>query len=150
MQGPYADHILDAKDVCINCFQLIREERVDPMRTGPDGEYETSLTRRDETTEIGFGPARTPSESKGVFCECGVESAHDRIWSYTEPDRDHFGDLLQNAIRTLELKGVTVDRKSLATSAIAAWKAGYNVDGAIEYGLDAALATTASTDPAEA
>ena len=148
MSSAYHEHVLGAPDVCNNCFSLIREERVDPTRSGLGREYESRLTRRDETTEIGYGPARTPSESKGVFCQCGVESARDRVWEYTEPDRDRFEALLQNAIRTLELKGVTFGRRDLAVAAIAAWKAGYNVDGAIEHGLDAALATAASSDTA--
>lgn len=140
MGSPYHDHLLGAADVCNNCFSLIREERVDPTRSGLGRDYETSLTRREETTEIGYGPADVPHESKGVFCECGVESARDRVWDYTEPDDARFKELLQNAIRTLERKDVTFDRQNVAVSAIAAWKAGYNVDGAIEYGLNAGLA----------
>jgi hypothetical protein len=141
MGGPYTDHMLGAPDVCNNCFRLIREERVDPTRSGIGREFETSLTRRDETTEIGYGPSTAVSDSKGVFCDCGVESARDRLWSYTEPDRERFKELLQNAIRTLERKDVTAERETLATHALAAWTAGHNVDGAIEIGLDAAIAT---------
>lgn len=146
----YHDHILGAADVCNNCFSLIREERVDPTRSGLGRDYETSLTRREETTEIGYGPARTPSESKGVFCQCGVESARDRIWSYAEPDDDRFKELLQNAIRTLERKDVSIDRERMAAHALQAWKDGQNVDGAIEAGVNAGLAVAASSPQATA
>jgi len=139
---PFHEHLLEAPDVCANCFSLIREERVDPTRSGFGRDYESTYTRRRETTEIGYGPARTPSESKGVFCQCGVEShrVQHRVWDYTELSRERFKQLLQNAVRTLERKGVTIAQKTLVGHAIQAYDAGANVDGAIEAGLDAGLA----------
>jgi len=144
MGGLYADHVLGARDVCNNCLQVIREERLDPTRNGFDAELESRLTRREETTEVDYGPAEIPSRSKGVFCECGVESARDRVWDYTEPDRSRFKALLRNTIETLQHKDVNVDEQRLAEVAIAAWDAGHNVDGAIEHGMEAGVARAAS------
>lgn len=145
----YEEHVLHAPDVCNNCFQRIREERVDPARTGWR-EYESHYARREETTEIGYGPADSVSEQKGVWCGCGVESARDRIWAYTEPDREQFKTLLQNAVQTLDHKGVTIDRKKMIAHALQAFDDGANVDAAIERGLDVGLAVAASSNRATA
>lgn len=147
---PYHEHVLGAPDVCNNCFSLIREERVDPTRNGIGREYESRYTRREETTEVGYAPYETPTHCQGVWCQCGVESARDRIWSYTDPSRERFRELLKNAVRTLKHKDVTIARKTLVGHAIAAYDDGANVDGAIEAGLDAGLAVAASSTRATA
>jgi len=144
MSGPYHDHIVGAPDVCNNCFQLIRVERIDPYRSN-DIEAGTRLSGREEVTEIAYGPAELPPESKGVFCECGVESARDRIWGYAELGEGRFKELLQNCLGTLDRKDVTVDNKRMAEVALAAWRAGHNVDSALQQGLDAGLARAVTT-----
>lgn len=140
MTGPYHDHIIGAPDVCNNCFRVIRVERVDPSRSGIGREYETSFERHRRHTDVDFGPAEVPPESKGVFCECGVESARDRVWGYAELPESRFKTLLQHALETLEHKDVSIDARRMAEVALAAWRAGHNVDSALEAGLDAGLA----------
>lgn len=146
---PYQEHVIHAKDVCNNCFSLLREERIDAYKSN-DIETDSYYSWRDETTEEGYPPFDIPAQCRSVFCECGVENARDRIWDYTEPSRERFKALLQNALTTLDQKGVTVARKQMVAHAIQAYDEGHNVDGAIEAGLDAGLAVATSTDCAPA
>jgi len=140
MQGPYADHIVDASDVCNNCFRRIRVERVDPTRAGLAREFETTLTRNRRTTVVDHGPAESVTDQQGTFCEaCGTESAYDRWWADADIDTDRFRDLVRQLLRTLEAKGVTVARKPAAAHALQAWRDGDSVDEALATGVDAGL-----------
>jgi hypothetical protein len=144
MNGPYEDHLLNASDVCSNCLSLIREERVDPTRSGLGRDYEVTLQRRKRATIIGYGPSDAVSESKGVFCECGVESARERIWTAADVDRDRFKTLLANAVRTLETKDVSLRRKETLAYGINAYDAGDGPDQAIATAVEAGIVAQAA------
>jgi len=118
----YHEHLLDASDVCNSCHRVIRVERQDPTRGGLTREFESHQERHRDHTEIGYGPADSVSGQKGVFCDrCGTESPYDRVWDDAGDERlddDRVRELIQNTIRTLEHKGVTIDRQTLAERAL--------------------------------
>ena len=147
---PYEDHLLGARDVCSNCLRLIRVERLDPTRNGFGHELEETYERRRETTEVAYGPSDAVSESKGVFCACGVESARERIWQAPDIDRERFKALLKHALRTLALKDVTLKRKEAAAYALQAFDDGAGPDAAIAEGVESGVvAAVASERPAQ-
>ena len=138
----YHEHLLDASDVCNSCHRVIRVERIEPTREGLDREFESVYERKRETTEIGYGPAQSVSEEKGVFCnECGTESPYDRIWDDAEEDvcDERFRDLIQATIQTLERKGVTLDRQTLARGALRRRRDGEHVDDCLGEATEAAI-----------
>jgi len=139
MQGPYADHVFDANDVCRNCLRLVRRERIDPVRGTVAVEYEESLERDPRTTEIAFGPGETVAEHKGVFCECGCEGVFTRWWDGEDVDHEKFKQLATSLLRTLGEKGVTVDREETVEMAFECWRDGDPIDEAFAKGVDHGL-----------
>ena len=138
----YHEHLLDASDVCNSCHRVIRVERIEPTREGLGREFESVYERKRETTEIGYGPARSVSEEKGVFCtECGTESPYDRIWDDADEDvsDDRFRELVRATIRTLEHKGVTLHRQTLAREALRRRHDGEHVDDCLGEATEAAI-----------
>lgn len=152
----YQEHVLDAADVCQSCFRLIRVERVDPTRSGMATEYEEHLARHERHTEIAYGPAERVTEQKGVFCECGTESAFDR---YRDPadvhdpgcrlDRERFKDLAVTCLQTLQEKGLSLDERTFIARALAELDDGRTIDESLSQATDHALAV-ATTDGLEA
>jgi len=136
---PYEDHYLSARDVCSNCLSLIRVERVDPMRGGLTQELDSHLARRRKVTHVAYGPSEAMSESKGVFCQCGVESARERIWSAGDVDRERFRELLKNLVRTATAKDISIKRKETIAYALQKHKDGYSPDDALATALDAGI-----------
>lgn len=139
MQGPYAEHILDANDVCANCHRQNRVERVDPVMAtdGLRHELDSHYSRRRELTTVEYHDGgREPTKAKGVFCECGVEGAHERIWSPETVTREPFKELLQNAIKTLLGKGVNIRPKETARYALAHYDAEGDADKALSYAVE--------------
>ena len=123
--------LLEAADTCRNCFRQVRRERIDPTRRGIAREYERSLERDPQTTTIGFGPSDCPPDSKGTFCECGVESPRTRVWTADDVDDERFKQLLVNAVSTLEQKGVRLRRRVTLQTALETFRAGRGVDTAL-------------------
>ena len=147
MNGPYAERLLDAPDVCANCLRIIRIERVDPARGGVTREFESHYERDPTTTEIAYGPADSVGEQKGVFCaECGTEGAHDRIWRDDDVDGERFRELVQHAIATLEAKGVTLSRQDFAAHALTHFAEDVGVDVALSKATDAAIVAELASD----
>jgi len=126
MHEAYQDHLIGASDVCSNCLRTIRVERVDPSRSGMTREFESYMTRHKHHTTIDYGPADRVAEEKGTFCtHCGTESPYDRIWEdvdFADPElpagEQKFKDLCKSAMRSLEAKGVSIDRHAFATAAL--------------------------------
>jgi hypothetical protein len=143
---PFEDHYLSARDVCSNCYSLIRIERVDPMRGGLVQELDSHLARRRKSTSVEFAPHAPPTDSKGVFCECGVESARERIWSDGDVDADRFRELTKNVLRTAELKDITLKAKETAAYAIQRRKDGASVDQALATGIEAGIVASVAGD----
>ncbi len=139
----YFEHVLQAADVCINCHRVIRLERQAPVRSGLSREFESHYERNQRTTEIGYGPARSVSEHKGVFCDhCGTEGPDDRYWDDTPDDRltdARVRELIQETIRTLEHKGVSIDRQTLAARALQARRDDEHVDDCLGEAVEAAI-----------
>lgn len=146
MNGPYADHILDASDVCSNCFRRVRVERVDPVRGSLTRELDSHLERNERRTTIGYGPSEAVSESKGTFCECGVEGTHERLWDPTLVAGEHFRDLVKAAVTTLEEKDVGIKRKETIMYALSHWREHDDVDKALGMALEAGIVAAAAAD----
>lgn len=114
MSNPvFQERLLHAADVCSNCLGLIREERdVVPIReqkqnrTYPTARY----SRNRQTTSVEHVPTEQPADSTTIFCECGCTSSYDR---YREEivGRERFRELLKQAIKTVEAKGVSLSRE---------------------------------------
>ena len=148
---PYEDHILGAADVCSNCFALIRQERVSPIRredrTHVSGAWTTTYERIPNQTTVEYpGVGNTPTQSQAVFCACGVESARDRYWSGADIDRQRFRELLKNVLRTLDEKGVTVKPKETAAYALQAFDDEKGPDAALAEAIDLGIVAAAASD----
>jgi len=138
----YQEHVLNAPDVCSNCFSIVRVERERPARGFRPAE--SFYARNQATTSVEHVPAETVSETEQVFCECGVASAFDRVWSWRDVDRERFRALLINLLRSVERKGLTIARQPAAAHALASHAQRQETeDGAhvrLECDVDAALA----------
>ena len=151
MNEAYQEHILNATDVCSNCLRVIRVERVDPTRDGMIREYESHYERHPNNTEIAYGPADSASDVKGVFCDrCGTEGAHDRIWESEDVDDGRFGELVKQAIATLDYKGVSIQPRDFAAHALQQRKDDATVDEALGAATEAAIVASAARDEADA
>jgi hypothetical protein len=54
----FDEHLLQARDVCRNCFSLVRVERIDPTRGGVAREFESHYERNRQTTTVDYGASR--------------------------------------------------------------------------------------------
>jgi hypothetical protein len=144
MTDAYAEHVLEAADVCNNCLRLIRVERIDPARSGVAREFEATFERERRHTSVEYAPAESVSDHKGVFCACGVEGARDRIWSGDDLPRDRFKDLVQHLLATLDRKDVTVKPRETAAYALQAFDDGAAVDQALARAVDAGIVAAAA------
>lgn len=148
----YHERILQSGDVCSNCLRIIKRERLEPTRDGLDEELESVYERDPRTTEIGYGPAVSASNVKGVFCDrCGTESAYDRVWDDEPDDRlsdRRVSELIKAATRTLECKGVDVHRPTLARHALQRRADDEHVDEAIGRAVEAAIVAAVTDEDA--
>lgn len=152
MHEAYQEHVLNASDTCSNCLRIIRVERVDPSRGGMIREYESHYERHPNNTEIAYGPCDSVSNAKGVFCDrCGTEGAHDRIWRSDDVEDERFGELVKQAIATLDYKGVNIQPRDFAAHALQARRDEAAVDEALGAATEAAIvASAARSDPTAA
>ena len=147
----FQELVLNDPEVCNNCFGRVRRERSQTQSSTfrSDVSAEKSPYTRVETqTTVDHVPGETPSRSVAVFCECGTESAFDRIWEDSD-DRcltmRRLKDLLKSMVRTLEAKGVTLDRPTCIRLAIHYYRQHYDLNQAFEDALEAAIETAALT-----
>ena len=145
MRGPYAAHLLDAADGYSNCLLKNRVERIDPVRgDGLGNELDSHYSRHEHRTEIGYGPADVVSEQKGVFCDCGVEGSHERIWDPDDVEREKFKELVKAALRTLAEKDVTIRRRETVRYALSHFDDHGDVDQALANAIDAGIVAAAA------
>jgi len=58
MHPVFQERVLDAPDVCRNCYRLVREKRLKPeWRRSDVSVKEADYSRRRQTTEVAYGPA---------------------------------------------------------------------------------------------
>ena len=149
MPDTYAEFI-ESPDVCRNCFSIIRVERIDPFRSTPqlgtDDKIATQYERHRQQTTVEYGPADEPPHSKGVFCNCGVEEARHRLWDADDCPRHKFKRFIQNAIRSLERKGISINHRTFARTALQARDNGKDVDQSLAVATDAAIVAEVSAD----
>lgn len=147
MDGVYADLILDSKETCSNCFRTVRVERIDPTREGFAGEFESHYERRRRSTTIEYAPHEYPPRSKGVFCQCGVEGSHERLWDPTDASDDRLKELIKHGLRSLEHRGVTLRWKKTVGYIIQAFRETNDIDRAFSRGIEKGIAITVASDP---
>jgi hypothetical protein len=153
IEGPYEEVILDAGDVCSNCFKIRAVERIGKARGTLANEFSVHFERRQATTEIGYGPADSVTEQKGVFCvDCGTESPFHRIWDAEDIDKPRFKDLVVNLEKTLRQKDVDLNRETMARVALQAFEVdGKCPDESLSVAVDAGtIASVAGDDGGEA
>jgi hypothetical protein len=114
------------------------------------GELESHYERVQRNTVVGYGPADSVSEQKGVFCECGVEGARERIWSGADVDREKMKEYVRALATTLSRKGLDLDEHALAAYSLQAHKDGEPPDECLRAGVSAALRSRDDSDPARA
>lgn len=141
-QTAFQEHVLDAPDVCRNCFRLVRSERsrTTSATQRSDVSVEKSpYTRVRRHTEIDHEPDVVATDSIAVWCDCGCQSAYDRYWE-DGADRcltmARFKELLKRCIYSLEGKGVTLDRGACIRQAIGHYRDEHNVNAALERGVE--------------
>jgi hypothetical protein len=120
-----------------------------PSRNGLDEELEAVYERDLRTTEVGYGPADSVSEVKGVFCDCGVENARHRMWEDTPDDRisqSRVKSLIKSATTTLEEKGVNIHRPTLARHALQRRRDGQHIDECIGQAVEASIVAEINSD----
>lgn len=148
MHDAYQEHLLDESTVCSSCFRTIRVERIDPYRSN-DLEAAATLSRKKQTTEIGYGPAESVTEQKGTFCDyCGTESAFDRTWDsvdFHDPagpyGRERFKQLIKNAMWVLGEKASGFDPHTFAEYALARYDDGHGIDHCLSEATEHAIVT---------
>lgn len=135
----YQDHILEARDVCGNCHQIIRVERVDPVRGGIKKELDSHYARHQEHTSVEYAPADQVSDIKGVFCECGVENhrLQHRIWS--DVSQTKAATLIKHTAETLTAKSVDYHTRRFVELSLQAVKDGQDIDAAMSDALETAI-----------
>jgi len=138
----YQEHVLNAPDICSNCFSIVRVERERPASGWRPAE--TFYSRNQAKTSVEHVPAETVSETEQVFCECGVASAFDRVWSDRDMTRQRFAQLVKRLIRSVERKGLTVDRQAMVAHALQSFGQTRTTDAGVDVrvvtDVDAALA----------
>jgi hypothetical protein len=152
MEGPYADHFLDARDVCNNCFRHVRVERVDPVmaRDGLRHALDAHYSRKRKTTTREYHDSDpNVTHAEATFCHCGVEGTFERLWSPTDISRDRFKTLLKRALRTLEQKGIQLSRerkRETLAYALQTFDRDGDADQAIAQGIEMGIVAQASAD----
>ena len=175
-QPAYHEHLLDASDVCLGCLQIVRVERLNPHRRGRKRTYETHHAPHPTRTLEDYGPAPDITDERGDFCErCGTEDPFDRPWDDhrqppyetaaalgwlfncdDKPDlqprelsRERFRELVQNAIETLEEKGVSISRQAFAEEALRLREQTAHADDCLGAATEAAIRRALHADKAE-
>jgi hypothetical protein len=155
MEGPYADHILDARDVCSNCFRQIRVERVDPVmsRSGLRHALDSHYSRKRTTTTREYHDSDpNVTHADATFCECGVEGAFERLWTPTDISRDRFKTLLKHAIQTLSHRGIELSRerkRETVAYALQSFDDGGDADQAFSEAVEMGIIAQASAQSSE-
>lgn len=148
----FQEHVLNAPDVCNNCFQTIRRERSrttsSTLRSDVTAE-KSAYTRVRQTTEIDHVPGGLPSQSITVWCECGTQSAFDRWWDDGD-DRclrmSVFKALLKQSIYALERKSVTLNRRTVIETAIHQYRRNHDVNEALAEGVKSGITTAVASE----
>lgn len=113
----FQETILNAHDVCSNCFRQRRREVVQPTTDGDHHYFER--TPHLNTAHVPDVPA---ASSRRVYCECGADSAYTRQWTDEDVDRERFKAFVKRVIRTLDAVAcITVDRQQFAAAALRAF-----------------------------
>lgn len=138
----FQEHLLDSAHVCNNCFRRRRRPAVRHRSHQPDETYSERIRWETIVEDV---PGALASESKTVFCDCGVDGAFARIWDDREVDLERFATLLTNALETGRQLDLISSRQQLHQAGEAAWQwfdAGASVNRCLTEAFDAVADTT--------
>jgi hypothetical protein len=149
----YQEHVLDAPDVCSNCFRPIRRER--SRTTSATGRSDVSVekspyTRVQEHTEVDHHPEGPPTRSITVWCDCGTEGGYDRYWEDGDGrclTKARFKTFLTRTIRSLEANGINLDRETCVRYALGHYREQHDYDEALERGIKAGIRAAVANTP---
>ena len=116
----FQSEILNAHDVCSNCFARRRREAIQLTKWGERRYFERNGDQL--TTE--YVPDVPAAQARSVHCRCGVDSAFTRTWDDAQvlADRDRFRELLKQLIRAIdEAPGTTIDARRVAAHALTSY-----------------------------
>lgn len=150
MHSIFQEHALSAPDVCNNCFRRVREEREQRSSTGQATVELSPYTRDETTTEIDSTPFGTPTRSTAIWCDCGVDSAYERIWDDGDEQcltMHRFKTLLRRAIETLEAKDITLSRDVTVRIALQRYRDDHAFNDALEAAVNAGVHHSAASQP---
>jgi hypothetical protein len=105
---------------------------------------ESHFERKRRTTSIEFAPHEYPPRSKGVFCQCGVEGSHERLWDPTDVSEQKIKSLIKNALHSLNQKDVTLKAKETAAYILHCWNETEDADKAFSKGIEMGLVASAA------
>lgn len=156
----YDERYLDARDVCSNCLAIRLVERERARSQGLTARPVVTHERNRQTTEVDWVQSERASESKQLFCECGVPSARTRVWESMatkrsrvwvgeDRHRERLTRLLKHALRTAAHKGISVDRKRTIAATLSHYDDGDTLDGALRAGLATGSAVATATDSSD-
>lgn len=137
MNPAFQEHVLNAPDVCNNCFSLVREDRdeyvpdrffnkarlgeLDTVSRPSDGRgfvKTARYARVDNQTEECYPPTEYPTNSKRIYCECGASGSFDRIWSDQDIDKERFKEFVRHLHAALAHKRIAHDAQTFARHAV--------------------------------
>lgn len=158
----FQERVLNAVDVCSNCFGLARVERDRPAhppksKNPNTGEWmeiaPARWSRNNQRTTREYVPADRPTDAKNIFCSCGVSGSYTRARDEIVSS-ERFRELLKQAIQTVEQKGVSLSREHAVRRALKlgcpseaqfpAYSADEAIGRGIEYGVEMATVQSQS------
>lgn len=114
----YQSEILDASDVCSNCFGRQRRDAVRPRQYKDDDTYSERCRWQTSVEDV---PGPVVHDAGHLFCDCGAHGAHARIWSGVwhdcDIDRERLAELAKTLYHTLDAKGHQLDPRVLGREA---------------------------------
>jgi hypothetical protein len=112
----YQQELLNASDVCSNCFGRLRREAVRPRSKGRPDETYSERVRWQTTVDDVPGPV--VHEQQQLFCDCGADGPFTRIWTDHDVDLERLIELTEQAFRTLRAAGYQLDARQLGRRAV--------------------------------
>lgn len=129
----FQTEILNASDVCSNCFARQRRSRDRPLERAThadtdedgypirddDGHWVSRYSERVTwQTTVDDVPGPVVHEAGQLFCDCGADGAFTRIWDSRDVGVERRMELILSAIETLRAKGYRVDTRAFAETVV--------------------------------
>lgn len=136
MTNQFQQELLNASDVCSNCFGRLHRD---------GGWFRERVRWRTVVDEVPYLHVNVRDQEQ-LFCECGAGGAFVRIWEDDDVWGQRFRELLTNALVTALHKGI-IDRDDVAPisrTAWEGWKRGLDINDALAEGFAVRPRTTST------